>query len=276
MGILDPSGNNYPVTRPSKPRKLSGGWANIVRCICYGIVLSAVLTSHDPETFFFFPALEEDIPLPVEEDDWTAPASSWRAPPQQIHSTFSTGRALLRDEEILGDISPFGLLTLIGVLLRHVCVTESLMLSIKLEKSAYSARGFEASLKKWEEKWQSHPQSSHLPSSHHGPLAADAISLLNSAYYHLHGSRQLRQMKRVFMSGPADSWPSDGSAFLNAAQLPGLNSTLVRAAKSLRLYARLGIQNLKKTASTTFSCFSLISAYESGRNTRGLVLGCGG
>lgn len=71
------------------------------------------------------------------------------------------------------------------------------MLSIKLEKSAYSARGFEASLKKWEEKWQSHPQSSHLPSSHHSPLAADAISLLNSAYYHLHGSRQLRQMKRV-------------------------------------------------------------------------------
>lgn len=236
-----------------------------LRCMCYGIVLSAVLTSHDPETFFVFPSLEEDIPLPVEEADWTAPATSWRAPPQQLHSTFSTARALLRDEDVPGVISSFGLLTLVGILLRHVCVTESLMVSIKLDKSAYSARGFEASLKRWEEKWESHPHSSRLPSSRHGPLAADATCLLNSAYYHLHGSRQLRHMKRALLSGSA-SWPNDDSAFLESAQLPGLNSILVRAAKSLRLGARLGIQHLKKTASTTFSCFSLISGYEGSRS----------
>lgn len=144
------------------------------------------------------------------------------------------------------------------------------MASIKLEKSANSARGFEASLKRWEEKWESHPHSSRLPSSRHGTLAADATCLLNSAYYHLHGSRQLRQMKRAFLSDSADSWPNDDSAFLEAAQLPGLNSILVRAAKSLRLGARLGIQHLKKMAATTSSCFSLISGYEGGRSLVGL------
>lgn len=140
------------------------------------------------------------------------------------------------------------------------------MVSIKLDKSAYSARGFEASLKRWEEKWESHPHSSRLPSSRHGPLAADATCLLNSAYYHLHGSRQLRQMKRALLSGSAGSWPNDDSAFVESAQLPGLNSILVRAAKSLRLGARLGIPHLKKTASTTFSSFSLISGYEGSRS----------
>lgn len=140
------------------------------------------------------------------------------------------------------------------------------MVSIKLDKSAYSARGFETSFKRWEEKWESHPHSSRLPSYRYGPLAADATCLLNSAYYHLHGSRQLRRMKRALLSGSADSWPNDESAFVDSAQLPGLNSILVRAAKSLRLGARLGIQHLKKTASTTFSCFSLISGYEGSRS----------
>lgn len=154
--------------------------------------------------------------------------------------------------------------------MRHVCVTESLMVSIKLDKSAYSARGFEASLKRWEEKWECHPHTGRLPGSRHGPLAADATCLLDSAYYHLHGSRQLRQMKRALLSGSADPWPNGDSAFVEAAQLPGLNGILVRAAKSLRLGARLGIQHLKKTSATTFSCFSLVSGYEGSRSLVGL------
>lgn len=174
-------------------------------------------------------------------------------------------KGVLAGEISAASPTSFGLLTLIGAVLAHICAFEAISTDYTLANDQARLNNIEETLVIWEEMWKCHPRSDSLPDSVHGPLLADALSLLSSAYYHIYSSEQLKIMK-AFLHDPSQSGQNyELQKLFNCHRQPGLKSALIRAAKALLLRARLGIEQLKKTAGLRFACYTPISAHEGGK-----------
>ncbi|KAJ5198173.1 uncharacterized protein N7498_007290 [Penicillium cinerascens] len=236
----------------------------IHRCITWTGVLAAILLCDEEEVAFKFRIAEPDVPLPCSELQWSASASDWQeTPPRQISSVESF-RKIIEGQPVEGDVTPFGLLAIISAILSYICSMENLD-EYHIRRSPQLDDGsLETALRVWEDTWKRHPYCHSLPEAPHGPLMADSILVLNSAYFHLYASRQLRELKAFVRSPALQTSPLDLESLYSLPCHPGLVKGLTRAARSLLLRVRLGIRHLMKTVSLSHSCYGPLPSYEGG------------
>lgn len=154
--------------------------------------------------------------------------------------------------------SPFGLLTLISVLLVQICALRRE--SQKVHAALVEETKVQTALATWEEAWKAHPHSTTLPEAPHGPLMADSILILNTAYYRLYASEQLDALNALARM-PSEPMTADSIDHLyNLYSHPGLVKALVRACRSLLIRVRLGMRHLGKTASLNYACYGPLPA----------------
>lgn len=205
------------------------------------------------------------LPMPSNDALWRATSTTaWSR--AKVLQSYSSGnviecvRKILDGKVYIGPVSSFGLLSLIGCLLGHICVHER----FSVEKDSPSlnqdfAADMERSLHEWESLWRRHPHAERVPSKHGDPLMVDCLALLGSAYYHLYMGRELYLLKSIACD-PGCPFP------LPRLQLRAEVVKAVKyAASSWLVRAKLGVAHLQRTAALEFGCHNLVTAYESGR-----------
>jgi hypothetical protein len=87
---------------------------------------------------------------------------------------------------------------LLGSILAHIVTHERLTWYQDAEVAGEQRTPmFLRTLYAWEETWKRHPQTNPNPyNDTHGPLMADAIPLLNTAYFHVYIPRLLQRIKQ--------------------------------------------------------------------------------
>lgn len=234
----------------------------ITRCAAMCTVLAALFISDQENVSFNTSLLPTDIPLPSSEEDWKASASTWFLTRVSHRSLSKSLEDLMSGKGIEGYISAFGLLTLAGALVCHICSSQSTMAFHSLDTTQGFFSTLDASLRSWEESWKRHPHSSYQFISAHGPIMGDALALLNIAYYHIHGGRQLKFIRRFLKSNQEpSSFTFDRD--LEPLEFPGLEKAINRAAMTIRLRSRFGISYLKRTGALTFAPYQMLSGFES-------------
>lgn len=222
------------------------------------------MLSDEEDVALRFRVAEPDVAFPCSESMWSAAEVDWQG--HSIHeiSFAKSFQRIMGGSPVEGDVSPFGLLVLVSGLLSYICSTGNLGDYHVPRRSRVETGALETALKIWEEAWKIHPHSNILPENPHGPLMADSILILNSAYYHLYASDQLRVLK-AFARLPAQQ--ISRTELQRLCELPcnaGLMKALNRASQALLLRVRLGIRHLAKTASLSYACYGPLPAYEGG------------
>ncbi|KAJ5811674.1 hypothetical protein N7474_007975 [Penicillium riverlandense] len=244
--------------------KIAASAASGNTCIAWTGVLAAVLLCDEEEVAFKFRIAEPDVPLPCSELQWSASASDWQETPRPQISSVESFRKTIEGQPVDGDVTPFGILAIISAILSYICSMENLN-EYHIQRSPQLEDGsLETALRVWEDTWKRHPYSHSLPEAPHGPLMADSILVLNSAYCHLYASRQLRELKAFVRSSALHTSPLDLESLYSLPCHPRLVKGLTRAARSLLLRVRLGIRHLMKTASLSHACYGPLPSYEGG------------
>ncbi|CAK7222013.1 hypothetical protein SBRCBS47491_004723 [Sporothrix bragantina] len=290
----------------------------IARCVAWVNTLSAVLLCDDETPIVHLSTPYIDAPLPCAEAPWAADATGWQtwssgaaqnmetsatatvaATATQIVMMSSARQWLLaglRLDALVG-ISPFGMLVLVSTLLSQICIVRATRRQPSVSGTtglgvtntdgsdstlAHDETAMQTALATWEEAWMVHPQSTMLPEAPHGPLMADSILLLNTAYGRLYADTQVREMRALAqlppgplpagrleqlyspnsLHPPQPAHHHDGTASLNTSLNTNLNKALVRACRSLLIRVRLGMRHMAKTASLTYACYGPLPAYE--------------
>ncbi|CAK7217533.1 hypothetical protein SCUCBS95973_003187 [Sporothrix curviconia] len=252
----------------------------VARCVAWVNTLSAVLLCDDDETpAVHLAAPYIDTPLPCAEAQWTADAVVWQSwsregGPGMLSKAFQC----LLDGTPLGtstSISPFGMLVLVSALLSQICIMNATNATNATEPEKRQSRQgtvtvddesrMQTALATWEEAWKVHPQSTTLPDAPHGPLMADSILLLNTAYGRLYAHTPLREMRALarLPPGPLPAERVERLYGVSGETYNGEQSKpLVRACRSLLIRVRLGMRHMAKTASLTYACYGPLPAYE--------------
>ncbi|CAK7238130.1 hypothetical protein SEUCBS140593_010356 [Sporothrix eucalyptigena] len=276
-----------------------------VRCIAWVNTLSAVLLCDDETPLVQLPAPFIDAPLPCDEARWAADATDWQNRSNKAgQEEAATPKTLLSDAyrwlvtggitlNSRASISPFGMLVLVSALLSQICMMRAAQtmhtvrhelrrdLGQQLPRPSISAGAagaddevlMQKALAAWEEAWKIHPHSTTLPEAPHGPLMADSILLLNTAYGRLYADEPLRQMRALARLPPGTLRPEQierlfspssslKTPWQNDAAKQNLNKALLRACRSLVIRVHLGIRHMAKTASLTYACYGPLPAYE--------------
>jgi hypothetical protein len=220
--------------------------------------------SNEEVVGFMFPLKEPDVALPCTENLWSSSAADWHNLPRTDVSSIESFRKLLSGDSVDYNVSPFGLLTLISGILHFICSMKSLGEHCLPQSSHLEEASLESALRAWEEAWKRHPLSHTLPEAPQGPLMADSIVILNSAYYHLYASYQLRALKAFARSTTNLVSQMELEQLCSLQCHPGLRKALNRALRILLLRVRVGIRNLVKTAPLIYVCYGPHPAYEGG------------
>lgn len=226
--------------------------------------MNSIIFVFDPEAICQLPPQTmAELPVPCNDGMWRASsATSWlRSKDSQSYSPLNVVEVIqkvLQGQCFTTPISSFGLLTVVGSLLMHICGQERYSDGAIPPFSNEYVSKMERSLRLWETLWRSHPHAENVPSKYGDPLMVDCLSLLGSAYYHLYMSLELQTLKRL-VRNPQCQMP-----------LPPFRpqweilKAVKYAASSWLVRAKLGIAHLQRTAALEFGGHVLVTAYESG------------
>jgi hypothetical protein len=209
--------------------------------------------------------------MPCSNEIWEATEAEWRSlspfEPLWFPSAFAT---LLEGRPIEENISQFGVLVLLGAILIHIATYERLSWYKAPCSDQIWTTSMLATLHAWEDTWKSHPQANPNPYSDiYGPLMADAIPLLNTAYFHIYCPRLLQRIKD-YLTSSVES-PQMSREVFNAILMPQsdleremLFRAATHAAHSLHLRARLGYNLVARTACLDMGFHYGYTGFESG------------
>ena len=215
--------------------------------------------------------------LPCSTELWEATKSEWSLLPSAKPIWFPSALAtLLEGDPILDeDLSEFGVVALLGAIVTQIAMYERL----NWYKSPCADQIWTSSilntLHAWEVTWRRHPHANPNPFGNiHGPLLADAVPLLNTAYFHIYAPRTLRRIKEYLESSVyrAEMTCEEFNAVLipqSEIEREMLFRAATHAAHSLHIRARLGY-NLVARASCLDTGFHYgYTGFESGTNFSG-------
>ncbi|OQV02232.1 hypothetical protein CLAIMM_07466 [Cladophialophora immunda] len=241
------------------------GWVfreSMIRCVAWTTVLRAVLLCNEDNAVLRSSNTEFDGTLPCAEELWSAGGISWQNSPHITTSSVVCFRQLLSGAPLDDTISPFGLLTLISVILSHIC---TLRLGNNMGTVATPPPDEESlrlALHTWEEAWRTHPYATTVPDAPQGPLMADALVVLNAAYYRLYANVQLNEMKALALLPVDEVSRSRIGKLYRLDNPPDLMKAIVRACRCLLVRVRLGLGYLLKTSCLNYPCYAPLAAYE--------------
>jgi hypothetical protein len=188
---------------------------------------------------------------------WEATEMEWQTLPQSAPVWFPSALAmLLNGSPIHESLSTFTVLVLLGGILAHIVTHERLTWYQDAEiADEQRTPMFLRTLHAWEETWKRHPQANPNPyNDTHGPLMADAIPLLNTAYFHVYIPRLLQRIKEHLTTTAHN--PELTREEFYALLMPhseteryNLFRATTHAAHSLLIRARLGFNLVARTSS---------------------------
>jgi hypothetical protein len=122
-------------------------------------------------------------------------------------------------QAVQGNLSSFGVLSLLGAVLVHIAKYERLAWYQTPNSDDIWATSIQKTLQAWETTWRQHSHATPNPYSEtHGPLMADAVPLLNTAYFHIYAPRALRWIKETLMTSVRR--PETSREEFNAIMMP--------------------------------------------------------
>ncbi|OAP64180.1 hypothetical protein AYL99_00152 [Fonsecaea erecta] len=242
------------------------GWVfreSMIRCVAWTTVLRAVLLCNEDNAVLRSSNTEFDGTLPCSEELWSAGAITWQNSPRVTNSSVVCFRQLLSGAPLDDTISPFGLLTLISVILSHICTLRLGNDTGTVATPPPDEESLRLALHTWEEAWRTHPHATTVPDAPQGPLMADALIILNAAYYRLYANEPMNEMKAIAQL-PAGQVSRGRIAKLYHLDNnpPDLMKAVVRACRCLMVRVRLGLGYLLKTSCLNYPCYAPLIAYE--------------
>ncbi|EXJ66644.1 uncharacterized protein A1O5_10315 [Cladophialophora psammophila CBS 110553] len=241
------------------------GWVfreSMIRCVAWTTVLRAVLLCNEDNAVLRSSSAEFDGALPCSEELWSAGGISWQNSPRVTTSSVDCFRQLLSGTPLDDTISPFGLLTLISVILSHICTLRLGNHTGTVATPPPDEESLKLALHTWEEAWRTHPHATTVPDAPQGPLMADALVVLNSAYYRLYANVQMNEMKTLALLPVDQVSRSRMGRLYHFDNPPDLMKAIVRACRCLLVRVRLGLGYLLKTSCLNYPCYAPLAAYE--------------
>jgi hypothetical protein len=209
--------------------------------------------------------------LPCSSELWEANEEEWQKLPRPRPGWFpSTMSSILSGTPVYADLGTFSVLALMGGMLVHIATHERL----SWHKAPCADQEWTTSISNtlcgWEETWKHHPQANpNLYNDTDGPLMADCVPLLNTAYFHIYAPRLLLRMKEMLVTAiqnPLDITREQFHAVL-MSQSEGERNMLFRAAAhaahSLHVRARLGYNLVAHSASLDNAPYYSFTGFES-------------
>jgi hypothetical protein len=234
--------------------------------------MNSIILVFDPEAICLVPPQTmAELPVPGNDGMWRASsATSWlRSKDSQSYSPLNVVQVIQKvfhGESFTTPISSFGLLTVVGCLLMHICGQERYSSGVIPSFGNEYVSNMERSLRIWETLWRSHPHAENVPSKYGDPLMVDCLSLLGSAYYHLYMGPELQTLKRLARN------PQCQTPLPPFRPQWEILKAVKYAASSWLVRAKLGIAHLQRTAALEFGGHVLVTAYESGMSQPFFIL----
>jgi len=221
----------------------------ISRCIASAIEIGAGLASTDQ--CFTVPFLDASFPLPSHMDAWNADEIAWSGYSEQENS-FQVLNIIFSGQKPTSSVSELGLVCLVSMVLWRVCSFKSLTNSHHLDQYTDFVEKIETAVRIFDGMVQDQ-KTNELPN----PLSQSSRFQLNTAVYHLYGSKILTEMKR-FVEHP------DKPNLSRDEYSPKLHLALIRAAEALQSECRRGTHYIRTIAPHHFSPICAIAWYEGG------------
>lgn len=221
------------------------------------------MNSMTQEQSFSLPNFEGRIRLPSNTIEWLKEEQSWEGPPIAVYSSdvMKCIFAGQRPEIQAGD---FAFLTIVSAMLNHICSFETLASSQHPELYTNFINKMSDPAQFLYNIWSEHAPSKMSDSSLPLPIIQCTRSLLDSTFYHLYGSDQLKSMKRLLRSPELLNNPEELQKLSEQPHSNSLGKALVRAATSLRSECRLGLRYVQKMAPHRFGPLSTTARTEGG------------
>lgn len=240
---------------------------NEYRCMAYSLVLGAAFHATSPENCVGFPHLDNSFSLPADETKWNMKEEDWEGPPQGAILAFTAIREILMGQTPVNQLSEFGLLTVMAAILLHVCEFEALTKAQNPDLFRTFTAQMDQPLQVLHNLWEDHPAAEARPCSIFPPMIWCARALLNSAYYHLYGSSELKAMKMILHEPSIVQNFASIRLLCQGPQSPGFEKCLIRAAETFLYCCRIGISYLKRLAPHRSTPLAVNPAYEGCRET---------
>lgn len=195
--------------------------------------------------------------LPCSDKLWEATESEWQTLSHSAPVWFPSALAtLLNGTPIHENLSTFTVLILLGGILAHIAAYERVTWYQDAEiADEQRTPMLLRTLHAWEETWKRHPQANPNPyDDTHGPLMADAIPLLNTAYFHVYVPRLLQRIKEhltTTMQATNLTREEFYSILMPQSETERYNlfRAATHAAHSLLIRSRLGFNLVARTSS---------------------------
>ncbi|CAI7606830.1 unnamed protein product [Penicillium glandicola] len=233
-----------------------------IRLACWTVTLSAMILAFDPSSPVVIVQRKCDLPIPSENHIWySISAKDWelktKAQSQtQKLSLWKLVEAVFRGEWITTQISPFGLLSMISMILIHICNRERISIGVFDGYDQTFTEKMEKSLSSWEKLWQLHPGAEQVPTNRSDPLLADCFALLGSSCYHLYLGPELQALKDIARD------PCCRQPLPPCRPTASVLKAIHYAANSWLVRSKLGVLHLKRTAALEYGSHAMVTAYE--------------
>ncbi|PGG95202.1 hypothetical protein AJ79_10194 [Helicocarpus griseus UAMH5409] len=238
----------------------------ISRCIAGTVILTAAINSTAAKPILHSVDLDTGFPLPSTTITWLNDGSHWDASSVQTSSSTSVLGNILAGEELNTKISTFSLLTIVAAILSYICSFEAVATSQHADLYTSFVNKMEKPVRLLNGLWNAQGADTSYECGSgsvalHAPLMKAARSLLDSAVFHLHGARQLRQMKWLLDNNVILRTPNEVERLFGGPFPTSLNEALLSAAKSWRSDIRRGLKYLQRVCQyrvSPLSCTALL------------------
>jgi hypothetical protein len=245
----------------------------IVRRACFWMMIQSATYLMFSDESVGIPNLKEfRCDMPCSNELWDASQAEWLllSPAEPVWFPTALATILEGNPIITDNLSPFALLALLGAILAQIATYERLNWYKPPCSDPQWAIQMQLTLHAWEDTWKRHPHANPNPySSPHGPMMADAIPLVNTAYFHIYCPRLLHRIK-FYLSQPM-SRPEMTREEFSAIIMPQSETEremmfrgATHAAHSLSVRARLGFGLVARTACLDMGFHYGYTGFESG------------
>src|SRR5271170_3237287 len=173
-----------------------------IRLSFWMLLQTSVFLMFRDKSIFIANLKEFKCDLPCSNELWEATEMEWRILPPSDPIWFPSALAtLLEGNPVYDNLSAFAVLCLLGAILAHIATYERVTWYHTADADEQWTTKLMRTLHAWEDTWKRHPQANPNPyNDTHGPLMADAIPLLNTAYFHIYIPRLLQRVKENLTS----------------------------------------------------------------------------
>jgi hypothetical protein len=210
--------------------------------------------------------------MPCSNELWEASKAEWLLLPPSEPVWFPSALATILEGNPIHNenLSSFALLALLGAILIQIATYERLTWYKPPCTDPNWEIQMQSTLHAWEDTWKRHPHANPNPySSPHGPIMADTIPLVNTAYFHIYVPRLLQRIKdNVMQQMPRPEMTREEFSAILMPQSELEREMMFRAAThaahSLSVRAKLGFGLVARTACLDMGFHYGYTGFESG------------